>query len=54
MNTFVVGYIVVWASVALYVGSMARRQQRLTGQYEDLRRQFERADERDAGTRRAA
>ncbi len=54
MNTLVVGYIIVWASVVLYVGSMARRQQRLIRQYEELRRQLERAGDEDTSIRRAA
>jgi hypothetical protein len=54
MNTFVVGYIVVWASVVLYVGSMARRQHRLIRQYEELRRQYDRVVDQDAARQRAA
>ncbi len=54
MNTFVAGYIIVWASVVLYVGSMARRQQRLIRQYDELRRQVERAGDEDISIQRAA
>ncbi len=54
MNTFVVGYIIVWVTVVLYVAGMARRQRRLTGKYEELRRQMERAGDQEASRPRAA
>lgn len=44
MNTFVAGYMLVWFSLSMYVGWIARRQRRLAARYETLRRQLE-ADE---------
>ncbi len=54
MNTFVAGYIIVWASVVLYVHIMAVRQRRLTEQYKELQRQVENLKDRDASLPRAA
>ncbi len=54
MNTFMIGYVIVWVTVVVYLGFISQRQRQLRQQYEELRRRVEQSDASDTSRHRAA